>query len=165
MGKRAGRLRGYHDEHRTLPPHAVFDKAGRPLLSWRELILPYLEQEDLYQQFKLDEPSCRRLLAERYGVWLNRVAGCVVWPWEVTRRGCRSRQPCPYNRKLARRCPAPDRLSRSSRRTAGHAVRPWAGAAPFSVIASPRSHDTPASSFGFRPGNRAFQVPLWEPGV
>jgi hypothetical protein len=42
-------------------------------------------------------------------------------------RGGRPR-PCPYNRILARRCPAPapapDRMSRSSRRTAGHAVRP-----------------------------------------
>ena len=42
-------MHAYHDKHRTRPPHAVFDKAGRPLLSWRVLILPYLGQEDLYQ--------------------------------------------------------------------------------------------------------------------
>src|SRR5262245_54588712 len=60
-----------------------------------------------------------------------------------TRRGCRSRRPCPKNRKMARRCPwlalSLDRVSRSRGRTAGHAVRPWTGAAPFSVIASPLS--------------------------
>ena len=78
-------MHAYHDKHRTLPPHAVFEKAGKPLLSWRVLILPYLGQEDLYQQFKLEEPSYRRLLAEKYGVRLNLVAGCVVWPWEIGR--------------------------------------------------------------------------------
>src|SRR5262245_44990509 len=40
----------------------------------------------------------------------------------------------------------------------------WTGAAPFSVIASPLSPDTPARSFGFRSGNRAFQVPPLEAG-
>src|SRR5262245_234184 len=39
--------------------------------------------------------------------------------------------------------PAPDRMSRSRGRRAGHAVRPWTGAAPFSVIASPLSVDAP----------------------
>src|SRR5947209_16631798 len=28
----------------------------KPLLSWRVALLPYLEQENLYRQFKLDEP-------------------------------------------------------------------------------------------------------------
>jgi prepilin-type processing-associated H-X9-DG protein len=35
---------------------AVCDKAGKPLLSWRVAILPYIEQDQLYRQFKLDEP-------------------------------------------------------------------------------------------------------------
>jgi hypothetical protein len=39
-----------------LPPAAVRDRRGRPLLSWRVLLLPYLEEDDLYRQFKLDEP-------------------------------------------------------------------------------------------------------------
>jgi hypothetical protein len=30
-------------------------KAGKPLLSWRVAILPYLDEENLYKQFKLDE--------------------------------------------------------------------------------------------------------------
>jgi len=31
-------------------------KDGKPGLSWRVAILPYIEQENLYRQFKLDEP-------------------------------------------------------------------------------------------------------------
>ena len=49
-------MHNYQDVQGTLPPRAVFDKGGRPLLSWRVLLLPYIEQDDLYKQFKLDEP-------------------------------------------------------------------------------------------------------------
>src|SRR5262249_20216865 len=38
------------------PPRAIFDDQGKPLLSWRVQILPFLDQEELYQQFRLDEP-------------------------------------------------------------------------------------------------------------
>jgi hypothetical protein len=44
------------DVHKHYPPAASVDKNGKPLLSWRVLILPYLDQNDLYRQFKLDEP-------------------------------------------------------------------------------------------------------------
>jgi RNA polymerase sigma factor (sigma-70 family) len=37
-------------------PGAISDKTGKPLLSWRVAILPWLEQDNLYKQFKLDEP-------------------------------------------------------------------------------------------------------------
>ena len=49
-------MHNYHDTHGTLPPAAVRDRNGRPLLSWRVLILPYLEQQALFDEFKLDEP-------------------------------------------------------------------------------------------------------------
>jgi Protein of unknown function (DUF1559) len=39
-----------------LPPTASRDKDGRPLLSWRVLLLPYVEEGNLYKQFHLDEP-------------------------------------------------------------------------------------------------------------
>jgi hypothetical protein len=40
-----------------LPPAAIKDKAtGKPLLSWRVALLPFLEQTDLYNQFALDRP-------------------------------------------------------------------------------------------------------------
>jgi Protein of unknown function (DUF1559) len=49
-------MHAYHEKNGRLPPVAIFDKDGRPLLSWRVLLLPYLDQEELFRQFKLDEP-------------------------------------------------------------------------------------------------------------
>ena len=46
----------YHDKHGHYPPAAILGKDGQPLLSWRVAILPYLGEEALYKQFKLDEP-------------------------------------------------------------------------------------------------------------
>jgi hypothetical protein len=46
----------YHDNYGHFPPAAVFSKDGKALLSWRVLILPYLENEALFKEFKLDEP-------------------------------------------------------------------------------------------------------------
>ena len=40
----------------SYPAHAKYSEDGKPLLSWRVLILPYLEEQELYDQFKLDEP-------------------------------------------------------------------------------------------------------------
>ena len=39
-----------------LPPQAVRDKDGKPLLSWRVVILPFLEQGALFNEFHMDEP-------------------------------------------------------------------------------------------------------------
>jgi hypothetical protein len=44
------------DDHSRMPAAAITDKAGKPLLSWRVAILPYIDENDLYNQFKLDEP-------------------------------------------------------------------------------------------------------------
>lgn len=49
-------LHNYHDTHGSFPATASFDKQGKPLLSWRVHILPFLEQDNLYKQFRLDEP-------------------------------------------------------------------------------------------------------------
>jgi hypothetical protein len=48
-------LHTYHDVNGRLPPAVVTDKDGRPLYSWRVLLLPYLEDVTLYKQFHLDE--------------------------------------------------------------------------------------------------------------
>jgi len=37
-------------------PGDIVGKDGKPLLSWRVAILPYIEQQELYNKFKLDEP-------------------------------------------------------------------------------------------------------------
>ncbi len=49
-------LRSYHDEHGQFPPAAIYSKDGKALLSWRVLLLPYLDQANLFRQFKLNEP-------------------------------------------------------------------------------------------------------------
>jgi Protein of unknown function (DUF1559) len=46
----------YHGDHGKLPPAVVYGKNGQPLYSWRVLLLPYLEEGELYQAFHLDEP-------------------------------------------------------------------------------------------------------------
>ena len=49
-------MHNYHSANNTLPQQAITDKDGKPLLSWRVAILPYIEQQALYNKFKLDEP-------------------------------------------------------------------------------------------------------------
>jgi hypothetical protein len=49
-------LHNHLSAHRTFPAFANFDGEGKPLLSWRVHILPYIEQQTLYEQFHLDEP-------------------------------------------------------------------------------------------------------------
>jgi hypothetical protein len=46
----------YQEVHGTFPPAAVRGKDGKELLSWRVLLLPYLEEQSLYAEFRLDEP-------------------------------------------------------------------------------------------------------------
>ncbi|MBO0701183.1 MAG: DUF1559 domain-containing protein, partial [Zavarzinella sp.] len=48
-------LHNYHDVAGHFPTDSR-TKEGKPLLSWRVHILPYVEQQELYKQFKLDEP-------------------------------------------------------------------------------------------------------------
>ena len=49
-------LHNYHSAFRQLPPSAITDEDGKPLLSWRVAILSFIEEQALYQQFRLDEP-------------------------------------------------------------------------------------------------------------
>ena len=46
----------YNDTLGSLPLPAILSKDQKPLLSWRVAVLPFVEQEELYKQFKLDEP-------------------------------------------------------------------------------------------------------------
>lgn len=46
----------YYDKYKQFPAAASVDANGKPLLSWRVHILPYIDQQALYDQFKLDEP-------------------------------------------------------------------------------------------------------------
>jgi len=46
----------YESTHGRLPAQAICDADGKPLLSWRVSLLPYFEEGNLYEQFRLDEP-------------------------------------------------------------------------------------------------------------
>ena len=48
-------LHSYHDVNGHFPQNIV-DKDGKPLLSWRVHLLPFLEAEGLYKEFKQSEP-------------------------------------------------------------------------------------------------------------
>lgn len=45
----------YLDNHGHYPPAWIADENGKPLLSWRVLILPHVEEQALYDQFDLTE--------------------------------------------------------------------------------------------------------------
>jgi hypothetical protein len=49
-------MHNYHSANNAFPRPVILDEKGKPLLSWRVAILPYIEQQELYKKFKLDEP-------------------------------------------------------------------------------------------------------------
>ena len=49
-------LHNYYAANGAFPPLCTVDEKGKPLHSWRVLILPYMEQSALYEQIRLDEP-------------------------------------------------------------------------------------------------------------
>lgn len=49
-------VHSYNDAYGRLPAAAIFDKNGKPLLSWHVMVLPFIDQGNLYNQFHLDEP-------------------------------------------------------------------------------------------------------------
>jgi hypothetical protein len=66
-------LINYESIEGRFPPAVVYSTEGKPLYSWRVLILPYMEEKPLYDAFNLSEPwdgpNNRGLLARRPGVF------------------------------------------------------------------------------------------------
>lgn len=54
-------LHNYHDVYGSFPPAYTVDADGQPLHSWRTLILPYLDRDDVYESIDLtkrwDDPA------------------------------------------------------------------------------------------------------------
>jgi hypothetical protein len=48
-------MHNYLDANNTFPQD-VTDANGKPILSWRVQLLPYLEKDEVYKKFSLDEP-------------------------------------------------------------------------------------------------------------
>jgi hypothetical protein len=61
-------LLNYHDTYKGFPPAGIgnFQAGGKPLLSWRVAILPFIEQGPLYNEFDLklpwDHPHNKKLI-------------------------------------------------------------------------------------------------------
>ncbi len=49
-------LHNYHDANGSFPPAFIADSQGRPMHSWRVLILPYIDQAALYNRYNFAEP-------------------------------------------------------------------------------------------------------------
>ena len=49
-------MQQYEAANGCFPPAYIADKHGKPMHSWRVLLLPYLEQQDLYDRYRFDEP-------------------------------------------------------------------------------------------------------------
>ena len=47
---------GYEADHGHFPPPYIADEAGKPMHSWRVLILPYVGGKAVYNQYNFDEP-------------------------------------------------------------------------------------------------------------
>lgn len=62
-------LLNYEAKYHSFPPAHTADKNGRPMHSWRVLILPFLGEDVLYRKYNFDEPwdgpNNRQLLADR----------------------------------------------------------------------------------------------------
>ena len=56
LRKISAALHAYERQHGSFPPLYSLDSDGNPALSWRVLILPFLGEQALFQQFRLDEP-------------------------------------------------------------------------------------------------------------
>lgn len=52
----ASALNAYAADHGTYPPPYIADSNGVPMHSWRVLILPYLGEQDLYDQYDMTKP-------------------------------------------------------------------------------------------------------------
>ncbi len=49
-------MHNYHDAYKTFPPAFIADEDGKPIRSWRVLILPFMEQSPLYERYDFNVP-------------------------------------------------------------------------------------------------------------
>lgn len=61
-------LHSYHDAFGSFPPAYIADQNGKPMHSWRVLIMPFAEKNTIYKQYDFSEPwdgPHNRLLASQ----------------------------------------------------------------------------------------------------
>jgi hypothetical protein len=68
-------MHAHSDQKGSFPVPAIIDNIGKPLLSWRVAILPYVGEDVLYKQFNLNEPwdgpTNKRLLTQMPKVYAH----------------------------------------------------------------------------------------------
>ena len=76
-------MHNYHDANRAFPARFSKNDDDEPLLSWRVYILPYMEENDLYEQFHLDEPWD----SEHNKTLIEKLPRCYVHPRALPEEG------------------------------------------------------------------------------
>ena len=60
-------LQNYQEDYGSFPPACLIDEQGTPIHSWRVSLLPYLDEQALFDDYRFDEPwngpNNRRLAA------------------------------------------------------------------------------------------------------
>ncbi len=86
-------LHNYEAHYHALPPAYTVDGDGKPLHSWRTLILPYVDQQSLYSRIDLSKPWDDPANAEALTANVANSLHCPSTPGpaeshHVRRRGC-----------------------------------------------------------------------------
>jgi hypothetical protein len=73
-------LHSYHEANGCFPPAYIADKQGRPMHSWRTLLLPYVDGKKIYERYDFNEPwdgpNNRKLQSSMPGRWRDRWYAC-----------------------------------------------------------------------------------------
>ena len=145
-------------------PRDITDKDGKPLLSWRVAILPYIEQAELYNKFKLDEPwdspHNKELLKEMPPTFLC-PSRAKPGPFTTSYRGFVARGQCSRPARTSASPVSP--MAHQTRSRSPRPVRPFPGPSPPTCPSirrrSPRStvraHPTPVVSTAGLPMDRS----------
>ncbi len=83
-------LQAYCDSYGTYPPPVVNDSTGKPLYSWRVLLLPFLGHAELAKEFNYNEPWDS---AENMAL-VRRMPGVYASPQVLTRKGWERQRIC-----------------------------------------------------------------------
>jgi hypothetical protein len=72
-------LYNFHDTYGHFPPAVIMGPDDKPWHSWRVLLLPFLEEAELYNQYKFDEPwngpNNKKLLEKMPAVYADPIHG------------------------------------------------------------------------------------------
>ncbi len=81
----------YYDDHGHFPPAYTVDENGKRLHSWRVLLLPYLMEDAIYRQIRLDEPwnsahntVISRIVPDEYQFSSGRTGGILAFTGQKT---------------------------------------------------------------------------------